>query len=367
MTRELRQPGPSFWFHPNILPFHWPPGNANPRYLGSSETTAAFADTGEWKALARCDVMQLFVDGCRDTSTGEPNAPNGAGTNGYLRRVVAMSKRFGLELAIESAGAYGLASTASANAGGGMVDLSTGAKSAHYDLDTSIANIYALGGTVGWIGMDHPIQRVKDGLGLTNAQACAQVLEYMQTIHAAYPAIKIGLIDQHGNWIAAAPSLTPWATLLSTLAAGNESLRFLHIDMPYEFANAKEPGDSDTLNYFRDLLPAIQDAAQAAAIPFGLILNSAFGGGGLDADPITTYPGAPFAGSDALFRKYTLLYAEQIRRLVKSGRIDVLDHAIVESWSYYPRDLAPDTTPNTFCDTFLGVKAVLNSDIYKAL
>lgn len=331
------------WFHPNTTL------STGSRYLGAAEMAAAYQDADLWgPALARCDVIGTYVDPARETSTG---------TDGFLVGLVKMANLYRKDIAIEAAGPYGTAG------------YPTGAASATRDLTTSIANIVALGGTVGWISMDHPIQRVIDGLGQTEAQAVAQVVAYMQTIHATYPAIKIGLIDQPTNWEYgglgryAAGSYghnydTVFTALMVAIAAAGETLGFLHVDIPYEYANGIVSSSQSGADHWLTRVKTMQTVAASYAVPFGVVINSAYGGGG---EGTGTFPGAPFAGSDALFGKYTLLFAENLRRRIAAGSLAALDHVLIQSWFYYPRDLAPDTTAYTFCDTFLRAKAVFNT------
>ena len=360
----------TFWLHPNIMPYLWPNGSAPPagsasiRYQGTAETAAAFL-TAEWgAAVSRCDVIGLFVDACRDRSTGGSAPPNGTGTDGFLTGLVAMANAYDKDIAIEAAGPIGNAAVNHVN--GGTTDCSTGALSATYDLDTSIANLITLGAAPGslWIGMDHPLQRVIDGLGQTLAQAIDQVVEYMQTIHTTYPDIKIGLVDQHGNWVLGLGGGVGayFTDLMTDINAAQERLAFLNVDAPYEYVNGLgHPNLSGETTDWFNLIKLMQDSAVSYGVPFGLVVNSAFGGGTVTEgapDPTVYHTGTTTPGSNAIFQRETLKYTEQARRRIAAGRLAALDHLIVESWFYYPRDLAPDTTAYTFADTFIKARAV---------
>lgn len=446
---------PSFWFHPNITPETYPNGVDDVRYLGSTQVAAAFNATEYTAAVSRCDVIQLFVDSCRDTESGQPDAPDGAGVDGFLTNAVALANALGKGIALEAAGPYGRASDTSAQSSHATISLATGALSATYDLDTSIANIQHLGGTVTHIGMDHPIQRVMQGLPKTIAsaatgnpshvtvtahafqtgdlvsisgasttptidgwrtvtvidanvisvpvnvtsgstahgtvspsyrQAIAQCVAYAQTIHAAYPDIQVGYIDQTSYWDVnvnnGQSAGTSMQQLRDALAAVGDELTFYHLDSPYEYTI----GDVHPRNEAYDFLAHFEDAQATIVglgIPFGIIVNAAFGGGALIPDVLTGESGfdgdlyhqsgraadggPPFVvGSDAMFQRDTLLYAELLRREIKAGRLALPTDVVIESWYYHPRDLAPDTTPDTFCSTFLKARAVFLSDILKA-
>lgn len=337
---------PIYFLYPNIAT------SPDVRYLGPTETAAAFRDAVDWDSVvSHADVLGAYVNSVTETPTG---------TDGFIPNLIAMADRHSKALAFEPAGPYG------------TVSYATGADSAQWDIDHAIAYVEALGGAWTYLLMDSGLSRVIDGLGGSIADSVAQIVEYMQTIHAARPGIQIGLVTQPTNWeyggVTRYPP-TPYGydlsdaldALFTAVDTAGETLAFVHLDIEHDYSNGLVYSANKDADHWLTRCAAIQTKVKAAGIAFGMNIGSSIGGGGSDG----TFPGES-PGTDERFQQRSLRFAAQLREMIAAGRMDPLDHVNVQSFWYYPRDLAPETTPYTFADTFIKARAIMESDRYKA-
>jgi hypothetical protein len=339
-----RQAGPEFVFHPNII------HSTDSRYQGATETALAFARSDEWgRAVAASDIIGAYgVVAAQDDPNGE---------DGYLLNLCRMANDYRKGILLEVGGPYG------------TVGVETGALSAAWDIANPIANVVSSGGAVTHIVMDHPIRRVIDNLGQTLAQACDQIVEYMQTLHATYPAIKISMVDQptyyeylgkprYNDGVYGVDYATAWDTLMAKVVIAGEVFDCLSLDISGDYQNAiaapLASAQKDSENW-TTRLKAMQQAAVDDGVKTGIGMYSTMGGGHTTG----TFPDPVYVGSNERFQQRTGWYAEQIRELIQRGKLLAFDRVHVQSFNYYPRaPWGPETTPNTFCETFLQTKAI---------
>lgn len=386
------------------------------RYQGSAETAAAWTSPDWDAAVSRVDVLGIYVG---------PAANGGStGTDGILVNLVDMARRFGKKIAVEIGAGGGsvsttldgtassgqkvipLTSTASIASGApfkittgattetGVVDtvsdgvsitavdnlantyLSgstfaancaplTGAASAALDLAGHMAYITALGGTIDYLQMDGPMWRwMHLPVPKTAAQAAVEVVSFMQTIHAVYPAVQFGVIQTPSAFYDVSEGAT-FTALMDRVGVVGETIAFHHVDHPYEFMN--DAGALPPLGNQTSGVVAMQSASIARGVPFGLKINSAWGSGSFTSARNSDLGfEAPVDPSGEEFQKRCLWHAELLRRKIAAGVLSAPDNVLIQSFYYHPRDMAPDTTAYTFCDTVLKAKAVVNSDVYKA-
>jgi hypothetical protein len=146
-----------------------------------------------------------------------------------------------------------------------------------------IRHFYSLGGKISYIWMQSsltknvPDQLVHNCPDYDIDQRIADIVHYIKTIHAEFPDIKIGLIDNPAGHILANlrgtgdPIETVYQKLISQLQANGETLAFI-ID------------DSSSENLDGSILPGIKEYPQTIELenfvrnelklPFGLILRS---------------------------------------------------------------------------------------------
>jgi hypothetical protein len=154
----------------------------------------------------------------------------------------------------------------------------------------------------------------------------AEIVEYMQAIHAAYPNVKIGM-NEPIPWYwwesypehmgRSAPDLKECVdALLAAVEAAGEKLWFFHADSPFEYSESPPAGFDGWAK-----LVAIQDYVQSRGLSFGLYHNSSEGG----------------QNSDKVFFERTLLGLD---RLIAAGGDP--EHFVVQSWYPHPDASMPE-------------------------
>jgi hypothetical protein len=255
-----------------------------------------------------------------------------------------------LLISLETAGTHGGDTCTAANG--------TGYASAMGTLGV-VNRIVSAGGQVDSIMMDGPISRIIDGgrqpgdgggagdCDFTLQESVDQVVAYMQTIHASYPDIRIGLGVNFDHWevrgyecffgtdIANYSRGSGWDynevlnVLLPAVANAGEKIEFIIIDNPYEpyykatHAPANFGGAAlDQISRLR----VMQSYCAVRGIPLGFMYNTADG------------------TSDQNFHQETMA------QLAEHEQIGV-QFQIINPESWYddmPVNYLPDTTPYTF-------------------
>ena len=133
----------------------------------------------------------------------------------------------------------------------------------------SIRAVQQAGGTVSYIAQDEPFvsgrARVCGGPALE--PTADRVAQYVAGVTAAFPAIKIGLIEAYPF-----SSESAIETIVQLLRARSATPAFLHMDADWHLAG--------TAGFTRDML-ALQAFCQTQSIPFGIIIN----GNNSETDP----------------------------------------------------------------------------------
>jgi len=267
-----------------------------------------FQDDAPWQAvISRLDVFKTYIGKMNDRQW-------------YTYGPIMMSflARHHIGLCIEAGGLRAFSGC-------------DGAEHARREL-LKLVKVYEVGGTIDYIVMDGPFRNSiagfpnPKGLDLTIEEAAAEIVEYMQSIHAAYPDIKIGMNEPIPwyRWESypehlgrSAPDLKECIdALLAACAAAGEQLWFFHADSPYEYSNNPPAGFDGWAK-----LVAIQDYVQQQGLWFGLYHNSSDGGN----------------NSDKIFFERTLLGLDE---LMAAGGDP--DHFIVQSWYPHPSACMPE-------------------------
>jgi hypothetical protein len=134
----------------------------------------------------------------------------------------------------------------------------------------SIRSVQNAGGQVAYIAMDEPFVsgRAKVCGGPALEPTADRVATYVAGVHAAFPQVRIGLIEAYPF-----SSADAIENILQLLTARGVTPAFLHMDVDWHFSG----GDP----FVRDM-PRLKRAADTARIPFGIILTGYNG----DADAL---------------------------------------------------------------------------------
>jgi hypothetical protein len=207
-----------------------------------------------------------------------------------------------------------------------------------------LANVAANGGTVADIAMDEPFisalppnQSFAASMPTCNftvPQTAAAVAAYVARINAAYPGVRIGLIEPYPYFSAAQIE-----SFVTALASAGVNLPFFHLDYDESFLSV-DPGP-DFLE-FRKFFAARQ-------IPFGIIIIGTNG------------------TNDQLATNGALVAALRISSVLG---IHTLQHILFESWLDYPPTAAtqtlllyPDNLPDNVQTTMMGMVNVVLGDM----
>jgi hypothetical protein len=125
----------------------------------------------------------------------------------------------------------------------------------------SIRAVQDAGGTVSYIAMDEPFVSGRSttcgGPALT--PTADRVAQYVSAVSAAYPSVKIGLIEAYPF-----SSESTIETIVQLLRSRGATPAFLHMDADWHLAGAA--------GFTRDMT-ALQAFCQTQGIPFGIIIN----------------------------------------------------------------------------------------------
>lgn len=134
----------------------------------------------------------------------------------------------------------------------------------------AIRAVQTAGGSVSYVAMDEPFVsgRSKTCGGPALEPTADRVAQYMNAVAAAYPAVKVGLIEAYPFSSAAALE-----SAVQLLKARGVTPVFLHMDVDWHLAGAAA---------FKRDMAALQAFAAAQGIPFGIIITGYNG----DADAL---------------------------------------------------------------------------------
>lgn len=228
-----------------------------------------------------------------------------------------------------------------------------GDRNLSYDLE-HIRRVHEAGGEVSYIRLQSTLAKaVPDNLKdncptYTQDQRIADMLRYMQTIHAEYPNIKIGLVDATASHVLRGqrnPEEGYKPLFIKTqaeLAKHGEKLDFIVVDTSTE--NSMGLDHPGILEYpqLRELERFVQDELK---IKFGIIVVSHEGG----------------MNNEQLFFDRSLKFVREYYKL--GGRPDIY---FPESWHRYPWKALPEasTTEKTMTNVFLRIALFLNKQEY---
>ncbi len=225
---------------------------------GTIDYVDLFQHPDEWpNARQVFDVFKFYQ---QHTQTPPPAI---VGPNSYdaLVRAGAFQTltKWGKKIAIEAGSVKGGYCTPDAS----------GMNASIQDTVNSIRAVQQAGGIVAYLAQDEPFvsgrSRVCGGPALE--PTADRVAQYVSGVHAAFPSVKIGLIEAYPF-----SSESAIETIVQLLHARGVTPAFLHMDADWHLAGAA--------GFTRDML-ALQAFCQAQGIPFGIIIN----GNNSETDP----------------------------------------------------------------------------------
>jgi len=245
----------------------------------------------------------------------------------------------------------------------GGCDDQNGENSATIELN-KIQRIYDAGGKVDYYTMDGPISRVIEGgrnnnCGFTLNQSIEELVDYMQTMHAAHPDIGIGLLSNFPNWAyggieAYQCNNTNWGggidyhdvleAAIAAVEAAGEEFAYYVADNPWGYASGTHNSvcshDVSEIDWMGRIL-ALETQVQSHGIPFGLTYNSELGGN----------------SDNATFYNETLEYIGAYQTY--GGSPDIRN---IESWYPYPTENMPEEESYTYSNLMLAALAILEDE-----
>jgi hypothetical protein len=226
---------------------------------GTLDYISLFEHPEQWpRARALLDVFKFYQQ-----HTQMPPAAN-VGPNSYdaLVRAGAFQTltKWGKKIAIEAGAVKEFYCTPDAS----------GMNTSIQNTLDSIRAVQTAGGIVSYIAMDEPFVsgRSKTCGGPALEPTADRVAQYMNAVAAAYPAVKVGLIEAYPF-----SSATALESAVQLLKARGVTPVFLHMDVDWHLAGAAA---------FKRDMAALQAFASAQGIPFGIIITGYNG----DADAL---------------------------------------------------------------------------------
>jgi hypothetical protein len=226
---------------------------------GTLDYISLFEHPEQWpRARALFDVFKFYQQ-----HTQMPPAAN-VGPNSYdaLVRAGAFQTltKWGKKIAIEAGAVKEFYCTPDAS----------GMNTSIQNTLDSIRAVQTAGGIVSYIAMDEPFVsgRSKTCGGPALEPTADRVAQYMNAVAAAYPTVKVGLIEAYPF-----SSATALESAVQLLKARGVTPVFLHMDVDWHLAGAAA---------FKRDMAALQAFASAEGIPFGIIITGYNG----DADAL---------------------------------------------------------------------------------
>jgi hypothetical protein len=298
------------WFAP-LPPMPLRPGR---EYVGSVDFMKLFSKKAPWaSASRRVNVFKLYGEWIEGTAR-----------HGQLARVVADLKRRRIALAVEAGPLQ-----ATSACGGGVEGFNGPASGRHI-----AQRIKAAHGTLAFVALDEPFYyaNVYDGPNACHwsaEQIAVQVRDFVAAVRAVFPRVVVGdieplapdvQVDQLVHWLDAYHDVT------------GSSLPFFHLDVGFLVRQD-----------WPQAAKALEGAARARGVPFGLIYN---GDGETDRDWA--------ASAEQRFTTYEAQYQGQP------------DDVIFQSWVDHPDYVLPESRPGTFTnliDRYLRPRTALRLDV----
>lgn len=338
-------------------------GAVPPRDTASAQITALFADEAiAARVLRNVDVFGIFA------YLFGADAP----TDAMWQRAIPLLARYGCEVSMEVGGplGYNPPEVLATDTGG-----QNGIKSANYDLTRAILPWEALGGTLDYLFMDGGLHRTivngsntANGLNMTIAESCAEMVAYMQRILAMRPNMRFILGDNVILWpyqgvsaysgLAYPAAQRPdfdlvWDELIVqlTTAGIRSKLVAFYMDHSVDYLDGLigSPPASTADDWYGRVFK-VQQQVEADGVLFGQGWIGAWGG-----DPqFDATHAAPFA-SDAYYQRLILHQAEALEayRLANYPAMGLNGMFSQDNFYYHPRVLTPPTTRYSTEDTYL--------------
>jgi hypothetical protein len=270
-----------------------------------------FAPGAKWeRAKTKVDVFKFYVDPVRDYPPE------------MLARAVATLRAAGIAIAVEAGGLRGF-----------QCD---GRKMANLEL-RKLEALFRAGGRLDFLVLDAPFgyslaTGSRGNCGYTPERAVRELVAYVETVRARLPEVRIGIIEpvpwyeveEYGTSL---PNVR-WGDLLEILALlldaleeRGERLDFFHADSPYSYNERLRDREG------WEKLRTVQEFVQARGVRFGLIYNTAMGGGSSD-------------------RQFFVETMRGLARFEQAGGEP--DDFVVQTWYRHPEEVLPENKTYTF-------------------
>jgi hypothetical protein len=223
---------------------------------GTIDYISLFEHPEEWpRARALFDVFKFYQGHTQTPSPFLPNSYDALVRAGAFQTLMTWGKK----IAIEAGAVKEFYCTPDAS----------GMQAAIGNTLDSIRAVQSAGGTVSYIAMDEPFVsgHSKTCGGPALEPTADRVAQYTSAVTAAYPNVKIGLIEAYPFL-----SETTIETIVQLLRSRGATPVFLHMDADWHLAGAER---------FKRDMKALQAFCQTQGIPFGIIIN----GNNSDTDP----------------------------------------------------------------------------------
>ena len=289
---------------------------------GSLDMLRLFEHPEEWpRARATIDVFKFY----HQHATATPPSIVGPNSLDALARADAFRQlaRWGKRIALEAGSVKEFYCT----------DDASGMRESSAATIASLAAIRAAGGAVSYLAMDEPFfagESERCG-GPSLARTADRILEYVTAVRAAFPGVRIGLIEPY-------PSFAPadFAEMLRLLRARGFVPWFLHVDI---YLPGMRP-DRDAFG--RDVI-ALADIAARERVLFGIIVWGENG------------------DADSLYAADAMRLADEIGRTFRSWSV-MPPQIVFQSWAESRTGLR--MTPRNLPETAEHTHTRLLNDIY---
>ncbi len=218
----------------------------------------------------------------------------------------------------------------------------------------ALDEIYQAGGKLDYLSPDGLIKRVTKVLvpeeqpHITMEEAFDASVAFFQEVRRKYPNIRIGYLTNFPNWDFFYDGTLHYGTnngifsyrtgyrfdqvldeINTRLKAVGEKIAFVEVDNPYKpyYVKTEEPSRPGITFNNREMLKALEQYCHDNDMAYGLIFNSAAGGG----------------TSNQAFYEETMDFLD-----VYCAEVGIPDFLNVESWYTYPDTNLPEDTPYTF-------------------
>ena len=201
-----------------------------------------------------------------------------------------------------------------------------------------------------------------NGLNMTIAESCAEVVSYIRTVHDARPDIKFVLIEDVVLWpydgaagyasIAYPQGQRPdfevvWDELVKQLRNAGLLSRLvgMHNDVSVEYLDRQVPSINRNADDWYGRIFKQQAQVEASGVEFGQHFNSLWGGS----------PTASTLASGPYFQSQVLHAVMEVEEYRAQNRRDVapMGHFAIDAFMYYPRVISPSTHEASTDDTYL--------------